>query len=87
MREGIVNIREMDTLELPLIDGIVRLTALFKDPTKETPYIQILIGEHKYHSQRIRTQFTYIKVTQRRQQLQKILVWLAITSLMCQIVL
>lgn len=44
-REGIVNIREMDTLELPLIDGIVRLTALFKDPTKEThvtdnPYVQ-----------------------------------------------
>lgn len=34
-KEGIINIREMDTLELPLINGIARLTSLFKDPTRD----------------------------------------------------
>lgn len=35
-KEGIVNIREMDTLELPITDMIIRLTSLFKDPEKTT---------------------------------------------------
>lgn len=31
-QEGIINIREMDTLELPITDEIVKVTALFRDP-------------------------------------------------------
>lgn len=36
-QEGIINMREMDSIELPLTDGIIKLTSLFKDPTKKVP--------------------------------------------------
>lgn len=34
-KEGIVNIREMDTLSVPICDAVVRLVSLFNDPEKK----------------------------------------------------
>lgn len=34
-QEGIINTREMDTLELPITGGIIKLTSLFRDPERD----------------------------------------------------